>query len=79
MANRVQVNLIPFIQAKEREIGLRLTRRFIAEKAGVHEANIGPYINGTISRPSLSALGNLADYFGCRPGDLLRRVTDNEN
>lgn len=76
MEKKLRVNLFPYIQKKETELGRTLTSREMARAAGMHESTFSAYRNGHISMVKLDTLQKLANYFECSAGDLLSEVAN---
>ena len=55
-----------------------LTRKALAEAAGLTEANLGKIVKGAISRIEVNTINALCRVLDCQPGDLLEYVPDAE-
>ncbi len=67
----LKVNLFPHIQMKESKLGHRLTSREMSRAANIHESTFSTYRTGSVGMVRLATLQKLADYFGCKAGELL--------
>ncbi|GIK38051.1 MAG: DNA-binding protein [Chloroflexota bacterium] len=76
MAIRCKLKLL--IAQKEVAEGRRITYRVIFKETGIAESSLSALANNEVTLYAASTLNRLCTYFGCKIGDLLEYIPDEQ-